>query len=117
MKYLKKYESINSPQIGDYVIMRYGLPYVFDDYMSKEEILKFISNNIGKIIEIIDMENKLFVEIEYDDIPDDLIDYFSTDFPDHLTQNLLIFNLDDIKMFDKDKEILEIKTSAIKYNL
>ena len=55
MKYLKKYENVNKPQIGDYVKV---ISESLDRY-----VVEFINNNIGKI-KWIDYNN-LFVEDEY----------------------------------------------------
>lgn len=123
MKYIKLYENIEEdPQIGDYVIMKDRLPALLvNDSTIQLQLLIFIKNNIGKIIDIFDQDNVNYVIVEYDnipdDIPDEMYDVFTTDFPTHLKQNLLIFNLKHIKMFDKDKENLEARMSANKYNL
>ena len=45
MKYLKTFENIKEPQIGDYVICS-----EYDPGSSRTELENFLSNNIGQII-------------------------------------------------------------------
>jgi len=44
MKYLKKFENLESPQIGDYVLINIKLNQL-------DKLKEFIDNNIGEIIE------------------------------------------------------------------
>lgn len=123
MKYLKYFEDENiEPKVGDYVIMKERFPYVFDYSLKlhQNDLLNFITNNIGKIQSIDESdydEDETCVCVEYENIPNDLVPYFTTNFPDHLKQNLLIFRKNHVETFDSNKEKLEIKLSAKKYNL
>lgn len=69
MKYIKKYENITNDEIsvGDYVLVNLrGYSGI-----SSDEFLKFINNNIGRIIKIEDPDKKFDnVSVEYKNVPE-----------------------------------------------
>ena len=69
MKYIKKFENItDEPQIGDYVLIKIHLI----EYKKKNEVNAFINNTIGVIIYISDID----IRVQYDNIPDNIKDWF-----------------------------------------
>ena len=111
MKYLKTYENINMPKIGDYVIVdaSHG-ESIFED---APIFLNFLKTIIGKII---DIKNYDEYKIEYDmnDIPAKFKNFFYI--RQHNNSGYLVawVDLEDIKDFSNKKEKLEI---IKKYNL
>ena len=100
MKYLKTFERNKNPQIGDYVICQ--------EYDTNDDILKFINNNIGVLVEINnDHFNYL---IEYENIPNNIISYFR-----HGNQRQM--TLGEIIHCSDNKEDLELILNANKYNI
>lgn len=70
MKYLKTYENLTiEPKVGDYVLMRVNLEL----YKDKDEVNDFVNNTIGQIIEIHKDEE---IRIRYDNVPDNIKDWF-----------------------------------------
>jgi hypothetical protein len=98
--------SKQEPKIGDYVICTLLDP----DIINKNPILNdFLSNNIGKIIEIGQDRIKLYV-VKYDNIPEVISYRFSHD-------NTRLFAKDDFLYFSSNKEDLEIYLNSKKYNI
>ncbi len=101
MKYLKKFESNNEPDINDYVIC-------YDNYVGKRDILfdKFISKSVGIIDDIIIEKDEVIYLIEFEEQPpSSYVDFFSLP---------IKFKREDIIYWSKDKEELK---NMIKYNL
>jgi len=102
MKYLKKFEK-NSPELLDYVIINTS---------TKNNILKdFINNHIGRVIYV----GVINMRVAYDNIPNNLINYFYVD-----TEESFRFSIEmisDVVEFSYNREELELKLSANKYNL
>ena len=112
MKYLKEYESnsIADLKIGDYVICGTLI----------DNLKKFFNNNIGKLVDILYMEdyhNKevIIYKIEYDSsiITIDIMPYFVK----ILNNNKKIIYASDILYHSRNKKDLKIILTAGKYNL
>jgi len=105
MKYIKKFESVDAPQIGDYVVCQDGLsPSSDNDNLLND----FMSNNIGVIV-MYDPKSSYGYEIEYNNIPDNAMEYFSN--------NYILVSKSEIKFWSKNKEDVEAYLSGKKYNL
>lgn len=103
MKYIKKFEDINEPEVGDYVICSEE-----HDGLSKK-LIDFTSNNIGQLIEIDGTQYYPFV-VKYDDnVPLELEVNFL-----HNTRGMMRA---EIIHYSKNKEDLEMILNANKYNL
>lgn len=113
-KYIKTYENIlkNQAKINDYVII---------DSIFKT--IKYFENSIGRITSIendLDFEGDSdIIEIKYENIPDDVIDRakFFFDFIIFNNTSYIIVSRDQIRYWSKNKEELEAKLMANKYNL
>jgi len=106
MKYLKTFENLLEPQIGDYVKCD---PPGFED--------EFFKKNIGRLIKI-DIEHHgsemKFYQIKFDvKVPEDIMKSFGS----ALGDNTLSLNDYEVSNFAKTKEDLETKLNANKYNL
>lgn len=101
MKHIKSFESLNTPQIGDYVLYKKNNSEIIDIY-------DFLNNNIGQYI---GDKNHLMV-IKYDNIPFEIEqNYFNK------TKNTINLNPRDIIEFSPNKKDLELILKAKKYNL
>jgi len=102
MKYLKKYESLEEPEVGDYVLMKSE---------ANKKVANLINQTIGRINKLIQpyFDSRVGIEVKYD-------------FPRSVLKNLRIdntrvFDRDQIVAFGKTKKELELKKQANKYNL
>jgi len=108
MKYLKRFENINTPQVGDYVIA---------SLKTDKDIGIFIANNIGQIVAISENDiNKLYT-VKFFNIEKDIEKFFFTEpeYGEYMT--LMFFYKYEILAFSKNKEELETILNANKYNL
>ena len=117
MKYLKRFEDINSePELGDYVICS---EFPDNDYDIYYEIDKFLIDNVGRYVKNIEDDDDLSQDycyiIEYEYVPEHLFKYFP--FEKGVKNRCRRENRKCIIDFSKDKEELEAKISANKYNL
>jgi len=114
MKYIKKFESVGVPQIGDYVACDEKL---FDNNNKEDiNIYNFISNTIGCITDIEkggsyydsfgNKVNIIYI-VKYDKYPKGLSSYFDN----------LFFSEYEVKFWSKNKEDVEVYLSGKKYNL
>jgi hypothetical protein len=105
MKHLKTYEenTFQDLRLGDYVLCKIEMKNV-DRYFDIN-YLKFIEDNIGKVVLI--NENGGYVRIEYDkNVPgNDMI------------VNYTFLDINNIKYYSKNREDLEEILSAKRYNL
>jgi len=108
MRYLKTYEKHyhNEPNEGDYVICKTD---EHSDFLNN-----FYGTTIGKIISVIDTDTKKYYKVQYDIIPDKK-EFFKEYKQSKLTRQL--FDRDEILYFSKNREYLEMKLTANKYNL
>jgi len=106
MKYLKKFENINEPKIGDYVIC---VNYENTDLKILDD---FLSSNIGKIVRDKTNVEKFKYSIKFENIPKNLKGFTENGVGDEI-----IFRSDEIAHFSKNKEDLEHIIDANKYNL
>ena len=112
MKHIKNFEDIKEsqlPEIGDYVICE-DKSIAID-----EETKEFISNNIGKIINIITKGRTLYI-VKYDNIPNIAKHWFGFV---HAcgSDDSRQMHLNEIIKFSKNKEELEDYLIAKKYGL
>ncbi len=114
MKYLKTYEDINNePQVGDYVIC--GVPGIRES--DNPDMFNFIKNTIGQIVKIENSDTAYpTYYVHYNNIPEYL------KFDSRKSPSLSIFNEEpfrrkNITYWSKNKEELELKIIANKYNL
>ena len=116
MKYIKQYEAIEEPQIGDYVICEDG---------NNRQLIDFLCSNIGKIIRFRTNEdpplprfkffnNKFKYMVLYENIPENLNVNFNSAY--HMP-NCRAMSRDEIKHFSHNKEYLEQFIINTKYNL
>ena len=107
MKYIKHYEDINKPQVGDYVEIyaRY-----FDNRLKD-----FFKTEIGQIIKIDNKDYPYLVEFEKEKpiIHEDAVTIIYDDEDEYKMR----VEESEIKYFSSSKEELEIIISANKYNL
>lgn len=96
MKHLKKYESIEKPEVGDYVLMK---------SQATEKIANLINQTIGRI----EFYSISQLGVKYD-FPISILNELSID-------NIRIFETHQIVAFGKTKKELELKIQANKYNL
>lgn len=99
----KIFESLNEPEIGDYMI------FTNLDFSENEEVVPYLESHIGKLIGIKKNEPKYLVLFE--DLPDDIF-YDVTDI-----KNTINFYSYEILAWSKDKGELETKLVAKKFNL
>jgi len=106
MKHLKKFENINKPEVGDYVICK----NIENEDLSILDY--FLSENIGIIINNRTDFKKFPYLIRFDDMPHELLIY-----SEKREGKDIIFRSDEILHFSKNKEDLEHIIVANKYNL
>lgn len=110
MKYIKKFElkksDKNRPHVGDYVLVYEKLSNgdEFDNIYND-----FIQNNIGKI-NYIDTSKEFPFYIEYENIPEEIDEYFNE-------YNEIRVTLKNLIYYSNNKEDVELQIKANKYNL
>ena len=130
MRYIKKFEDINEPDIGDYVLLN-------DDY-GDDLFDEFIMTNIGQIIgfqmgwntdkiiykksEIhLGSNDTLYYIVEYEDIPEEVMNiayvYLGKTIGEDYCSNILTVQRHQISAYSSNREDLEIVLQAKKYNL
>jgi len=110
MKHLKKYEDTNSelPEVGDYVYIEAA--YSNDDlFVMLGDFLRSSYGVIKKIYQANYTEH-YYVDVEYTNIPRNLLSYFDRD---HRRD----FRVDRITAYGKTPEEIEMKLNVNKYNL
>ena len=104
MKYLKTYEKINEPQVGDYVIC---------DEKMYDKVNIFLNNNVGQLIsrdpDEYGFKDEYDYIVKYENVPLDIKDYFLS--------NVRSFGREEIIEFSSNKEDLEAILDANKYNI
>lgn len=113
----KIFESINELEIGDYVICNVSVEIDIKAryYESEQRYKAFLRNNIGQYIKN-EPEVRFSYLISYEYIPEEFKNFIrkDDDFP-----NIQIIGVErsEILVYSKNKEDLEVKLSANKYNL
>ena len=103
MKYIKKFESLDEPKIGDYVAC--------EEELGINELCDFINNTVGKIFKI---ENSYYnYAVKFDNIPQNLNEFF-TDFG---YKDCRGFNSNEILFWSENKEDVEEYLMTKKYNI
>ena len=112
MKHLKTFENLNTPQVGDYVI-------VMEHTLAHPLEIGFYENNIGRIVDI-----KLYPHLKdsFDHLNWDYWIKFDDDAPGLFSTGYFIdgirpFYRKEIIFFSPDKEVCEAYINAKKYNL
>jgi hypothetical protein len=108
MKYIKQFENLVSPEIGDYVIC------IPRNMVENGE--EFFNNTIGIIIGM----TKEFCGVEYENIPTFISNYYCNwreKDGKQYRENIIWFNLNMIKYYGKSKEEVKLKNITNKYNL
>ena len=121
MKYLKRFEDINNeePEVGDYVIVYDTFTYTTNMIEWRE----FMNTHVGKLINKRDSgahnSKRMFYDVEYENIPENIkkiIFKYKFD-PQTNKATEKGFTIDEIVYWSKNKEELELKLAANKYNL
>ena len=115
MKYIKTFENIKEPEIGDYVLMTIeNKKGFYPAYTS------FIENNIGEILSRVGnrIEVRYYVST-YEEFSkmQTHFRYISHDFEENEYYFSNIFYVNSVLEFGKTKEEVELKVSTKKYNL
>ena len=110
MKYIKTFENIDKPEIGDYVICDVEKGMFPDLY-------EFLKLHIGKVINIVESHEPYHVrfDVNREDIEDSISLYHKKIY--NSKKLTIAFNPMEIKDFAKNKKELEIKINSDKYNL
>ena len=109
MKHLKLYEMIeDEPQLGDYIIFKEAS---FSNYKHSKDAIKFMKNNLGKIVDI-DIDNKKpYYLIQYEKIlKPPIMDFYTQDG----NRNSRWITKEEIEYFSKNKKDLKIYIDASK---
>lgn len=112
MKYIKTYEKKSRiPKLNDYVIcVENNVPSYKFDYGYAKPVMNFVNNNIGKIVRHEPHTTYPYL-VEFEDvIPEKIKKFFTTD-------NCRGFKFNEIIDWDTNKEDLESRIMAKKYNL
>jgi len=114
MKYIKEFENISNDDIkvGDYVLININYN---STVVGSKEFMKFINNNIGKVIEIFS-PNKLYnnITIEYNNVPERIRKIWFIEENGKIIKNV---RYNRIVEHGKTIEELELKLQANKFNL
>ena len=105
MKHLKEYESLNKTIRKKYILAT-------DFYTNNKKLLNFLSNSIGKVIS----ENSNEITAKYDNIPDDILSYFSV-IKINEPPKYIAFEEEEIIYRSDNKEDIERYIDINKYNL
>lgn len=110
MKYIKTFENVNlNYKVGDYAIFNYdNVDYAHNVRMT-DDLRTFLNNNAGEIITI-SIPELPWIEVRYDDIPDNIQYKF------HSNNTILLWK-DMIVATSSDSEDLEAYKQTKKYNL
>ena len=115
MKYIKTFEKLNEPQVGDYVVCD-----ISDNEYVDEELVNFICNNIG-VVEYVDdrlnnINNKF--KIRYKNVPERLEAFFGPDTRPNEWDNVFRYVSNHyIKFYSSNREDCEMYLDSKKYNL
>lgn len=113
MKYIKKFEYLLIPQIGDYILTNKSLKH-YDDHIV--DVYTFMNNNIGRII---DIRNDYYV-VQYDNIPRNLRMYFNQlryNSKNENYKNYRVVKRNEILFFSNKLFDINIIKNTQKYNL
>ena len=121
MKYLRLYEEVKKPQVGDYVAVRDDTDEVNsfrgckDTMYGRDLFDSFLSNNVGQLIK---MERTSFPYlITFDNLSNqshEVISFFSTDINMEFYRD---FERCEILYFDNNRENVELWIQSKRYNL
>ena len=117
MKYLKTYENLNEPQIGDYCIC-------YEERLDPNDndniiLINFLKNNIGKIIRERDpnidaINPNIHFFVQYENIPKELYIFFRFV---NGRNDVRGMSKKEILKYSKNKKELEIFIDINKYNI
>jgi len=113
MKYIKLYEKLKKPKIGDYIICK-------EENINDEALTNFLLSNIGQIYKFnygsYNLGKLYAYVVEYNNIPKDLEINFR-EYPEYDKNNLITILPKEIVAFSQNKEDLGIYINKMKYNL
>ena len=112
MKYLKTFESVDEPQVGDYVIC--GIPGI-DSFGDNKDIYKFISTTIGQLVEISNTIRPTYY-VHYENVPEKIKWHKEYRYANTIMDKEP-FRRMNITAWGKTPEDVKIKLSQNKYNL
>lgn len=115
MKYIKKFENSEHPQIGDYVLIKTRGYSIIDDIITKSK--EYVDTHIGKIVDIKiysdDEDDDSSVLVEYENVPTEIKSYFNN----NRNKSTRKFSINRIVATGKTKEEVLMKVQQNKYNL
>jgi len=113
----KLFENKQEPQIGDYVICDIEVAIDIKDinYVMEQKYKNFLRNNIGKYVKNVP-DARFSYCIAYDYIPNEF-KFFIRKYDDFPNVQIIGVERSEILVFSKNKEDLEVKLNANKYNL
>ena len=119
MKYIKQYEEIIDLNNNDYTVEFTDDDYAifYYDKMARyayhveltDKLKEFLNTNVGKI-NIVSKPQLEWLDVIYENVPDDLVYKFGNN-------NSILLTKDAVIAVSTDKEELEARLSANKYNL
>lgn len=111
MKYLKTYENIMKPKVGDFVIINR-----YDYFDFPEKFTNFLNKSIGYIFK---QPSENYYLVKYFNIPDEIKEFFVySDYSEGIKKgNSILSNRNEIKYWSKNEENLEKYLITDKYNL
>jgi len=98
MKYIKLFENLSNPEVGDYAICKFEF---------SPDVNKFLQNNVGKIVSVTGFPSPYVVEFEN----------ATKKLSPYIMDGRKWFDRDDIIKWSKNKEELEAILITNKYNL
>ena len=105
MKFIKKFEDLGGPQVGDYVVC--------EDTVYGFELQNFTNSHVGRFIK----EEDGFYIIKYENVPRNLKFDMTYANRNNSYSDVAIMNEGEIKYWSKDKEDCEAYLAAKKYNI
>ena len=110
MKYIKKFENINTPEIGDYIICDV-------DQSRFQDLYEFLKSHIGKVIAIFVSNEPYHVrfDVNREDLEASISNYHKRIYKGK--KLTISFHPNEVKYFSKNKKDLELKINSDKYNL
>ena len=113
MKHLKYFENRKLIKVGDYVLIKTRKSYNILDKIIKSK--EFVDSNIGVCLGISGRADPQ-IRVKYDNIPFYIQSYFNM-FDEENDIGSRTFDIDQVVVYGKTIEELELKIQMIKYNL
>lgn len=113
MKYIKKFENINSIKEGDYVLVKTSKTTITNEIILKSK--EFVDTHIGRCVRINRNHFDPEIHVKYENIPSEIQSYFRLDYYGKIGYRS--FNLDRVVAYGETPEEVEMKINVNKYNL